>query len=223
MHLSAALRSTRPRRQALTAMSLAEVCFTSWRARLVSTKQPAQMSARATSHPLYQKGITTCHNQSILKSAAWDCPVRPQLPLLCCCTSGKWQVTKLCGSLYVHSDTGVPCYSEANDRQDFSLWIWEAVYLLPDGSGSVRRAPRDHSNNHNYAIDNAVDQPCAQVRGHSDTGGYQHAQHPEQADVAHTVLSQAFNTLQLQHTRNLLLNACRLTICIKGVPAPCLI
>lgn len=44
----------------LTAIRSAEVCFTSWRARLVSTRQPASMSARATSHPLYQKGTTTC-------------------------------------------------------------------------------------------------------------------------------------------------------------------
>ena len=42
-----------------TATSLADVHFTSWRARLVSTKQPARMSARATSHPLNQNGTTT--------------------------------------------------------------------------------------------------------------------------------------------------------------------
>lgn len=40
-------------------MSLADVHFTSWRARLVSTKQPARISARATSHPLNQNGTTT--------------------------------------------------------------------------------------------------------------------------------------------------------------------
>ena len=112
---------------------------------------------------------------------------------------------------------------EAHESQKLYSWRWASVYLLPDGPGSMRRAPRDHSDDHNNAIDDAVDEPCSQIGCHSDAGGHQQAQHPKQADVAHILLPEYLDTLQLQHPRELSPNACQLTICVRGFPAPCLL
>ena len=149
----------------LTAIRSAEVCFTSWRARLVSTRQPARMSARATSHPLYQKGTTTCL-QHLSTWRAYVAKYGQQASGHARAENGMWTQTPTVDFRPLEEALSAPASKAAYDCTHEKDGLEDGLsrcgqHLGPDGVGRVRGAPRDERNDYSDAIDDAVDESCA--------------------------------------------------------------